>query len=1086
MGLFQWVLVIVTVLGVALSRLSPTVPEIREKFELAQKYYAAKDYDTGNELFRDLIDTPNSAVLNVDTIHVSIDELRLPIRVAATYQVGNSYRNMGLELLERSRGALSAGDSTVARQRRDEAFSALKNSKHHFSRLVQEKLAPRDIRVMSQYQIIRADYAMEDYRSVIEDVNLLLQSFPGSEYEDAALYDMAWSYYNLSEYPESIEGFKRVLEVSKDVVRRDRAIFQIAECYSHLENYDLAVEWYRRLVNKYDFARFSEKELEAMKALKIRGVVKETTRELVGKSQIRIGDVLAQQGNIDGAIEAYSLVPKRYPQEQLLVEQSYARGARLILEKRGLDAGIRAYQQAIENVDRKEFRATIQIQLARELFDAGRYREAIDAYDVYMKAYGDVARIVGFDIDKVIFKIAESYRNLGTALLKDDPEKARSALEKSLADYDTLLARYDKTPLRPDARFGMAISNQALGRNDRALELFLGLTRDYPDHPAASSALLQAGRVLYTSGDYEVSASKYWQLIEQYPDSEWIDLAYAELGIVYKAMGKMEEAVAALRQVRGSAPDWVRVRAEIGEILTSMGKYNEALEGLDEAIAAGEGDPELVAELRYIKGKIAYSKKNYPQSLPDLTAALESSSNEQLKVSAQFMRGLAYYDMGKGDDATGDSSEAIRYYERSTEDLKAVLSSNPTPKIRDIAYRTLGTAMIKLGRSEETINTYSALIKRVDDPEERAGFQLLLMELYYDRRQFEEAISAAKGLIASNFKDTDETGYFRKERAYSVLSGALMDLRRYEEAAVAAKKGLERYPNSGESSAMAFSIGLAYYGLENYEMAAKSFEEYIERFPKDRNIIFGYYYAGQSHQILGEYEKAAEAFRWVVREFPKSSQAPESLFLEGENLYNALRFQASVRVFNELLGSYSDSDFADDALYSLAWTYFDLNEMDRGLEAMETLAKQFPGSPHAPRAQYTIGDYYYSIKKYAQAQEAYRNVIRNYPESEEAVKAAQLVPELNEEMASQLYDEAFPEFERRNYTLAVEKFQEVVDKFPNTYTALASLANMAVAWEHLGDRKRAEQIYNEVITKGSGDEAKAEVVNFAKLRLERL
>jgi len=1083
---FQWAFLIITALGIALSRFSPTVPEIREKFELAQKYYAAKDYDTGAQLFRELIETPNNAVLNVDTIHVSIDELRLPIRVAATYQVGNSYRNMGLELLERSRSALSEGDSALAARRREEAFNALRESRFHFSRLVGEELAPRNIRVMAQYQIIRADYAMEDYESVIEDVKFLLKEFPGSQYEDAALYDMAWSYYNLGDYPSSIESFGRVLEVSGDVVRQDRAIFQIAECYSRLGDYDPAVEWYRRLVDKYDFSKFSEKELQAMKTLKIRGVVRETTRELVAKAQIRIGDILAEQGKIEEAIEAYSLVPKRYPQEQHLVEQAYARGAKLILERRGLDAGIRAYRQAIENVDRKEFKATIQLQIAKELFDAGRYSEAAEAYSVYVKAYGDVARIIGFDVDKAVFKIAEAYRNLGTELLERDPEKAKEALEMSLANYDTLLVRFGRTPLRPDARFGMAVSYHALGDRDRALELFLEVAREYPDHPAAPSALLQAGRILYKSGSYEESISRYRQLIDQYPESEWIDTAYAELGMVYKAMGRMDEAVAALRRVRRSSPGWVKVRAEIGEILTSMGRYDEALEGLDEAIAAGEGDPEVVAELRYIKGKIAYSRKDYPHALPDLTAAIEGSSNEQLKASARFMRGLAYYEMGKASDVGGRGGEAARFYELCTEDLKAVLSSNPTPKMRDIAYRTLGTAMIKLGRSDETINAYSALIASETDPEERAGFQLLLMELYYDQRRFEDAIRVARSLIASNFEDTNETGYFRKERAYSVLSGTLLELKRYEEAAAAAREGLRRYPNSGESAAMAFTIGLAYYGLEDYERAARSFEEYLTRFPEDRNVLFGYYYAGQSYQILGEYEKAADAFRRIVRKFPKSPQAPEALFLCGENLYNALQFEASQKTFEELLRRYPDSEFADDALYSLAWTYFDLKQMDRGLEAMETLATRFPESPHAPRAQYTIGDYYYSVKKYAQAQEAYRKVLRNYPDSEEAAKAAQLIPELDEEMASLLYDEAFSEFEHRNYTVAVQKFQEVVDKFPNTYTALASLANMAVAWEHLGNRKRAKEIYSEVIAKGAGDETKAEVVNFARLRLERL
>ncbi|MBI4532233.1 MAG: hypothetical protein HY709_12020, partial [Candidatus Latescibacteria bacterium] len=97
--------------GSALTRLSPTVDEIKSRFELAQKYYAAKDYNNGVRIFNEIVETPNRAILDVDTITVAIDDLILPIRVAATYQVGNSYRNVGLDLLERSRLSREEGDS---------------------------------------------------------------------------------------------------------------------------------------------------------------------------------------------------------------------------------------------------------------------------------------------------------------------------------------------------------------------------------------------------------------------------------------------------------------------------------------------------------------------------------------------------------------------------------------------------------------------------------------------------------------------------------------------------------------------------------------------------------------------------------------------------------------------------------------------------------------------------------------------------------------------------------------------------------------------------------------------------------------
>jgi tetratricopeptide (TPR) repeat protein len=1073
--------------GSALTRLSPTVDEIKSRFELAQKYYAAKDYDNGVKIFNEIVETPNRAILDVDTITVAIDDLILPIRVAATYQVGNSYRNVGLDLLERSRLSREEGDSTLADQRREEAFQALRPAKMHFSRIVESDRAPYNVRVMSQYQIIRADYAMEDYPSVVEDVGRLLTRFPGSEYEGASLYDLGWAYFGMGEYPHAIETFERVLRISTDAIRTDRAMFQIAESYSALADYANALVWYTRLVDKYDFSKLSERELKLMQTAKLRGVVQETTRELVAKAQIKIGDTYSQQGDVDQAIAAYSLVPQRYPQEQFLVEQSYTRLATLILERRGLDEGIRAYQQAIQSVNRKEFQATAQLQIARLLFEVGRFEEAIDAYRVYTKAYPDVTRIVGFTFDKAIFKIAEAYREIGRrALAAEDTERARGAFVEAMTHYRSVLTDYGESPLVPDATFGLGISFHAIEESDSATAMFQDVVQHYPSHPAAPGALLQIARLRYGAKNYGGAAGTYERFIATYPHSELLDDAYIELGVVYKAMNRLDDALLTFQKVSRSSPNWVKVRVEIGEMLTAAGRYEEAQEGLDEAIAQAAGDSEDTAELYYIKGKIAYSEKKYGEAIAALSIAIADSFNAQIVTSGRFMRGLSYYEVGKGTDAAGDSAGGTKAYDLCAQDLQNALSSDLPPKMRNIAYRTLGIAMTRLGRSTETIRYYSELIAQTSDPQERAGFQLLLMELYYDQRQFEEAIALARRLIQERFEDNNEMGYFLKERAYSVLSSAALELKRYEDAVNAAKEGLSAYPHSGESASMAFTVGIGQYNLERYAEAATSFESYIRQFPRDRGALHGYYYAGQSYQILGEYAKAATWFRNLVDRFSDSGYEPEALFLCGENFYNAFRFQESLETYEELLRRFPGSDFADDAMYSSAWALFELKRMEDGVRRMEQLVTTFPRSVHAPRTQFSIGDYYYSIKEYRKAQEAYKKLVNLYPQSTETGRARELIVELDEEIASQIYDEAVAAHQKKEYQTAIRLYQSIAEGYPKTYTALAALCNMGVVLEDAGDKRRAEQAYREAISRGGTDESGQEVVAFAKARLERL
>ena len=72
-------------------------------------------------VFEQIERTPNYTLLNVDGIIVTIGEVTLPLRQAATYQLGNSYRNVGRTQLERSEAAgcrRADGDQPAAHRAR--------------------------------------------------------------------------------------------------------------------------------------------------------------------------------------------------------------------------------------------------------------------------------------------------------------------------------------------------------------------------------------------------------------------------------------------------------------------------------------------------------------------------------------------------------------------------------------------------------------------------------------------------------------------------------------------------------------------------------------------------------------------------------------------------------------------------------------------------------------------------------------------------------------------------------------------------------------------------------------------------------
>ena len=416
-------------IGVVGARFFPTEEMLQDRFALGQKYYAANDHENSVQVFSQIEKTPNYALLDVDQIQVSIGELSLPIRVAATYQLGNSYRNVGRTRLERSRSAAEEGDSGAAALRLEEAQRAFGAGKAFYRRLVEDRDGtPRHLQVMALYQIVRASYQMESYDAAVEEAEELVRRFPGSEYEEAALYDAGWARYYMGQYQQAIDTFARQLAISTDALKSDRAFFQTGESYFALGQYQQARSRYGQLVAKYDFSRISAKQLQQMKAQRLRGLVQETTRELVAKAQIRIGDAFAVQQRVDEAIAAYSLVPARYPQESLLVQKSFDNMATMVLDQQGVDAGVGVLRRAIEQVEDPYFRGRVQLKIARTFFTAERFGEAIDEYQIYLKAYGDLAPVIGVAADQVEFLQAEAHRELALTREREANLAAAQAL----------------------------------------------------------------------------------------------------------------------------------------------------------------------------------------------------------------------------------------------------------------------------------------------------------------------------------------------------------------------------------------------------------------------------------------------------------------------------------------------------------------------------------------------------------------------------------------------------------------------------------------------------------------------------------
>ena len=1067
------------VVGLSTRYFSPQ--ELQDRFGFGQKLYALGDYEKALPHFEAVLATENNITIDVDEVSVTLDEFILPVRVAATYQLGNTHNKLGQDKLRRSGFLRAEGKDEQADQRYEEALDEFKTSLSYFAEISTGEEIDERTRVMAQFQTLETNYKLKQYEQVIVEGERLLERFPNSVYETAAHYNIGWSYYELEQFEQAINNFKQVITLSPRGSHADRSYFQIAESYGTLEEYDQSLNYLDRLIRRYDFSAMSEKELIEMASLKLKGLVEETSRELVAKAQLKRGDIFAQRGEIDEALAAYAIVPEKYPTESALVQNAYIRSAELVSRERGIDAALIAYQSAIENVEDKRFQARTQLTIARLLFEKEAFEKAAEQYEIFLEAYGDVAARIGFAEDKVLFRMSQCHQALmRSQITANEEEQAQKSFLRAMEIYEQILRSHGDSELLPDVFFSRGYALQ-LQKDGRAGEDYARMVADYPDHPATPNALLQLARIDLEVGNYETAQAIYQRLISTYPESNPVNSAKMERGLCLKNTGDLSSAILSFESIDSQWSQWAKVQAELADLYVRSGDQGTAKIVLSKALDAVQDDDVLSGQLLYVKSRIHFTDKEYREAIAGFSEVLEFPVRDDIYNGSLLSRGSAFYELAKALDAKGDTSLARVEYEASLVDMKALLDRNPAANIKDSAFRTLGAGMIRLQREDEAVRYYKELIASSDDPQQRATFQMLLMELYFDQQKFEQSEVFARELLKMDFEDDNSAGYFRKERAYSLIGNSLIQKKEFASASKIFAEGLAKYPKSGESANLAFSKAFSDFNQGDYKAAAKGFAFFVDEYSNDRNAVHGQYYLAHSHQMLTNFDQAATEFSKLTENYSRSSYVEEALFLVGENFYNKRDFPKAAEAYQDLLKQFPSGKYGDSALYAKAWSEFEQEDMQGGVATMAQLVSSFPQSEFAAKAQFTIGDYYYNNRNYDEALGAYSLLIDSYPSAPETQRAEALVEELSEIEASLEYAQVMAQFEAKEYDQAIQGFKEIINNYPDTYTQLAAYCNLGLTYEILRQWPQAVENYDQTLTRGQDDIENSDVVNFARL-----
>ncbi len=1028
----EWLLIFIVMAGIGTSTVVPSPGELVAYFKEGQGLFAVEDYPAAIEKYKRVVKI-DSGLLNEDKVVVPVtfeEEVEVPVKLAATYQLGNSHKKIG---------------------NYDEAVT-------HFRKVAQEApLAP--LRSLARYQIITTRYEQGEYQQAVDEAQVLVDLFPESRYAERAYYNMGWAFFQSKQYPQAVEAFSKQLEMFPQGEYAARAQYQIAQSHYDGENYAEAIVAYQLVIELYTPEEFSEQEWSQALLSRLRkrsqteksvlrGTEEVNLIELTAKAQLQIGECHNKLDQPREAMEAYRKVTQNFLPLADLVELAYLKMAETAFASDGLEASVKVYRDALDSSSDSKFQAKMQYKIAKLYFQHEEYERSAQEYQIFLDGYEEEAASIGFPPEDAQYAIGLSYY-----------QAQRYA--RSIEEYQKLVDKHPDSPLVANAFYGIGLNHQMLENLAQAEVAYRQVVENYSQHDQAPIALLQLSRLYQERGDFLEAKKSYLRLLEDYvpaPDVEE-DLVLYELGITCRNNGDFEEASSYLRRISPDSKWFAGAISEITEIFIKQGDFERAKLELAAGLEKTE-DPGAIAQIRYARARLHVAQQEYRAALDDFGYVIEHIEDPVLRQNALFGRGIIHYQFEEYQDAIPD--------------LELLLTMEADANFKKEARQKLGICYLKTGQKDRALDLAQRLQDAATNPAEKAEAYLIIADLYYELTEYSSGVATARQILS--LEDIEDE---LKAQAYYIMGNNWSGMKDYSQALETYNTALAQYPRSTFRSDLLFQAGIMAYNLENYEAAAVRFREFAEEFSEHPNMVFALYYLAYSQFRRGLWEEARETFGRLTDNYPNSEMIDEAKYQVAECLYNDRQYQEALEAYGRVLRDHPGSRYAEDALYNVAWCQFQLNLEDEAMATLQEVVRRFPQGDYGADAQFTIGDYYYNNKDYDRAKEAYQKILDLFPDSPRAQQAQGIIHELQQITSYLAYQQAVALFDEKKYLLAIEAFGQIIEEYPEADVVVGSWANMGASYEQLSRWDDALKIYNRVIEMYSNFPEHAAAVAFA-------
>ena len=264
-------------------------------------------------------------------------------------------------------------------------------------------------------------------------------------------------------------------------------------------------------------------------------------------------------------------------------------------------------------------------------------------------------------------------------------------------------------------------------------------------------------------------------------------------------------------------------------------------------------------------------------------------------------------------------------------------------------------------------------------------------------------------------------------------ASALIDAKRYEEAAPVLDAFLAKNPKHPQAGAVALALGQCRSELKQYPPAIAAYTKAIAS--KDNSIMARAELGlAQAAMQTKQYDKAADALQEAVKEPLRPEQAALAYYWLGESDYRLKRWGQARDAYGHVVSDYGKSDLVSNALYGAALAAIQDSKPDEAKPRLRTLLDRYRNSKDRGQALLLISQIDLDSKNYGEARRDFEDALRDRAVQQDDTLKADVEDGLIQCLLAQKdYGQAAPHLENALQRLAPDN--------PQRFRAALSLGN---------------------------------------------